>query len=180
MAKGLPAGLLYVSPSQINVKLPENLADGDAPVQICVRDVCSDEVVKEFSSHTAFVHVQEPSYVQMPIWIDIELPSPYSVSYPCRTDPWDFRSPSLEHNADLVDYKLELRREGAPVTEAQPPKRNMDWPQAGSHCMIWFNGLSRLPLNLAYTIDLPGNYSVRLTGSRGPEVVVQSAWTNFR
>jgi len=179
-ADGLRAGLLYVSPIQINIQLPGNLPDGPAPVQICVRDVCSDPVVKEFSSHTTFVHVQEPAYVQMPIWVDVELPSPYRISYPCRTDPWDFRSPDIEQEAEVVDYKLELLREGMPVAESSPPKRNFESGSPnGPQCMVWMNGLSRLPLHLAYKIDSPGKYSVRLTGSRGSEIVVQSAWTDF-
>jgi len=179
-ANGLPAGLLYVGPIQVNVKLPENVPDGPAPVQICVRDVCSDPVVKEFSSHKAFVHVQEPAYVQMPIWVDVELPSQYRISYPCRTDPWDFRSPGVEHDAELVDYKLELLREGMPVAESSPPARNFESGSPnGPDCMVWMNGLSRLPLHLAYKIDSPGKYSIRLTGTHGSEMVVQSAWTDF-
>ncbi len=178
-AGGLLAGLLYVSPTQINIKLPENLPDGEEPVQVCVRDLCSAPVTKDFSSHTAFLHIQEPAYIGMPVWVDIELPSPYRISYPCRADPWDFRSPSLDRSSELLDYKLELRREGVPVEEAAPPDRRVDRGiQKDPPCMIWFNGLSRLPLHLAYKLDSPGLYSIRLTGSRGPEIVVQSAWTD--
>ena len=180
-AGGLAAGLLYVSSGQINVKLPENLPDAPEPVLICVHGQCSEPVVKDFSSHTAFIHVKEPAYVQMPIWVDVDLPSPYTVSYPCRTDPWDFHSPSLEHKAELVEYKLELRREGVPIPEAQPPARTAyAWQQPEPPCMIWFNGLSRLPLHLAYKLDTPGAYSIRLTGTRGSEIVVQSAWTDVK
>src|SRR5712692_130610 len=37
----------------------------------------------------------------------------------------------------------------------------------------------RLPLHLAYRLDSPGVYSIRLTGSHGSEVVVRSAWTEI-
>lgn len=179
-AGGLASGLLYVSPGQINVKLPENLPDAPEPVQICAGGLCSEPVVKDFSSHTAFIHVKEPAYVQMPIWIEVELPSPYRVSYPCRTDPWDFRSPSLGQPSELIDYTLEVRRGGVPIPHALPPKARIEWgPQGANPCMIWFNGVSRLPLHLTHKLDSPGVYSIRLTGSRGWEVVVQSAWTDI-
>jgi len=178
-AGGLAAGLLYVSSGQINVKLPENLPDAPAPVQICARGLCSEPVVKDFSSHTAFIHVKEPAYVEMPIWIEVELPSPYRVSYPCRTDPWDFRSPTEEQPSELIDYRLEVRRAGVPIAHALAPEPRIEWgPQGASPCMIWFNGLSRLPLHLTHKLGSPGVYSIRLTGSRGSEVVVQSAWTD--
>lgn len=182
-AGGISAGLFYVGAKQINVKLPESLPDGPAAVQVCVHDACSEPVVKEFSSHTAFLAIKEPAYAGMPIWINVELPYPYLVAYPCGIDPWDFRGPTVNGPSDPNEYKIEVRRNGVPLAQSPRPVSVAQWRGPNGECIgglgAGFSPLSRLPLHLAYRLDTPGLYSVRLTGFQGANVVVQSSWMDF-
>jgi hypothetical protein len=85
---------------------------------------------------------------------------------------------------DVDDYRLEVRHEGTLLAEAPRPKIPMDgWESHSWGCMSGFGFETtppfRLPLHLAYKIDSPGIYSVRVTGSHGSDIVVQSAWTDI-
>ncbi len=180
-AGGKPAGLMYVDEKQINLKLPEGLPDGEAPIQVCFGEVCSDAVAMRFSAHTAYLHLQGPAYIHMPIWMELELPYPYRAAYPCRLDPWDFRSTTWDLY-ELDSYKLELRQNGAALAESPRPSAG-EWVEKFPGCMsgFGFGPPDRLPLHLAYRIESPGGYSVRLTVTSGPAsaVVVQSTWMDI-
>jgi len=156
------AGLMYVSARQINLKLP----DGPAPVQVCVGELCSDPVVEQFSTHTALIRVQEPVHAHMPIWVEVDLPEPYRLPYPCRISPWDFDGGSVE-----------VLHEGRPVARAPKPHTSDLQPEPIG-CLPFGSSRSRFPLHLAFRLE-PGAYSIRLTVSRGPEVAFQSAWLDI-
>lgn len=180
-AGGIPAGLRYVGPKQINVDLPKELPDGPAPVQVCVQEVCSEPVVKQFSTHTAFLNAAGPLYVGMPLWIEVAVPLPYRFVYPCSTDPRDFHGRGMDSPTAVDDYKMEVRRGGVLLAEAPAPKIvPPDWERKMG-CMSGFGlgaGAPRFPLHLAYRLDTAGTYSIRLTATRDSKVAVQSAWTD--
>jgi len=181
-AGGIAAGLRYVGPKQINVDLPKDLPDGPAPVRVCVRNVCSEPVVKEFSTHTAFLSAAGALYVGMPLWIEVGVPSPYRFAYPCRMDPWDFHGLQVDNIRAVDDYRMEVRRNGVPLAEAPAPKIAPAGWEAKMGCMSGIGiggGSVRFPLHLAYRIDAPGTYSIRLTCTRESKVVMQSAWTDI-
>ena len=97
-----PAELLYVSSSQINFKIPGGVPmEQFAPLRVCVGPVCSDPLPMWFSSRTALLSLERPAYVHMPVWIRVDAPPPYVVSYPCWNGPW---MPSI--------YEFEVRRNG--------------------------------------------------------------------
>jgi hypothetical protein len=172
-----------VSARQIRLWLPGKLADAAAPIQICVGDLCSAPAMAEFSSRAIVVQLQEPAYVHMPLWIEVDLPPPYRAGYPCRTNPWDFHGRRTDSLFSTDDYKLEVRRNGAPLAEAPQPKIPLAGWELHGGCMSGFGFETtppfRLPLHLAYKIGAPGVYSIRLTGSHGMDTVVQSAWTEI-
>ncbi len=165
-AAGFATGLLYVSARQINLKLPDGLPDGPAPLQVCVRDLCSDPVMKQFSTHTALIRVQEPVYAGMPIWVDVDMPPPNWLSYPCLTDPWDFRGNAME-----------VLHEGSPVVRAPKPHAS-DLQSSGPSPCLFGGSQSRFPLHLAYRLE-PGVYSIRFSLYRDGEVALQSAWLDI-
>ena len=181
---GIAATLQHVSARQILLWLPEHLGDAAAPIQVCVHDLCSEPAIAQFSSQAIFMQLEEPAYVHMPLWIAVDLPHPHRTGYPCRTDPWDFRGRRMDSLFDVDDYRLEVRHEGTLLAEAPRPKIPMDgWESHSWGCMSGFGFETtppfRLPLHLAYKIDSPGIYSVRVTGSHGSDIVVQSAWTDI-
>ena len=179
---GISGILQFVSARLIRLFLPANLADGAAPVQVCVHHLCSEPVMARFASRAVVLQLQEPAYVHMPLWIAVDMPAPYRVVYPCRTDPWEFHGRGTGGLYDVDDYKIELRHKGTLLAEAPRPTI----PVAAidkSGCMSGFGFEDtppfRLPLHLAYRIATPGDYEIRLTGSHGPDVLIQSAWTKI-
>jgi hypothetical protein len=162
-----PAELLYVSSGQINFKIPANVpTEGYSPLQVCIGTVCSAPLSMFFSTHTALLSFETPAYVHMPVWIHVDPPPPYSVSYPCLDGPW---MPS--------GYEFEVQRNGtllAPVPQPMPgtnrasPAGCDDRTLAGS-----------LPLHLMYRFDGPGTYSVRFTASKGGQILYRSDWTDI-
>jgi hypothetical protein len=162
-----PAELLYVSSYQINLKIPADVPpEGIVPFQVCAGALCSDLVEMRFSARTAVLSLERPAYVRMPVWIHIETPAPYLISYPCRIWPWDFRG-----------YEFEVQRDGRsllPIPQPPEPK----WLSSVDSC-IAPSARSTLPLHLLYRFDEPGDYSVRFTARKGTEIQYQSDWTTI-
>jgi hypothetical protein len=159
-----PAELLYVSPGQINFKIPADvLTEGSVPLSVCADTVCSAPLPMFFSTHTALLSLEKPAYVHMPVWVHVDPPPPYFVSYPCLDGPW--MPPG---------YEFEVRHNGTllpPV--AQPvPRAN----RAGS---VGCDGSGSLPLHLVYRFDEPGTYSVRFTATKEGKILYRSEWTDF-
>ena len=90
LVDGREAELLYAGAKQVNFKIPEEAPeDGSAPIEVCVRDKCSDPVVFRFSLRKAFLHLVGHAYVNMPVWIEVE--QPWSgIHYPYSIFPLDF------------------------------------------------------------------------------------------
>lgn len=161
-----PAGLMYVSPHQINLTIPEDApTEGTAPIRVCLGAVCSAPVMMRFSTHAALLTAESPAYVHMPVWIDVEAPSPFLISYPCAQWPWSFEG-----------YDFEVLREGRPLARLPQPPR----PRSSGVSCLGHDGHGRFPLHLLYRFDEPGPYSVRLTMRKGTEVLCQSDWMTIR
>ncbi|MCE5307394.1 MAG: TonB family protein [Acidobacteriales bacterium] len=159
-----PAGLLYAGPKQINLMLPADAPTlGTAPMRVCVREVCSDPVELRFSVRKIFLKMDGKAYVHMPLWIDVEHPTPYEFLYPCMNRP-----------GAIVNASLEVRYGGRPLAARAQPMY-MGRILNGSSCMAaGRSSEGRVPLHMLYPIDRPGVYSVKLT-TYG-ETLCESDW----
>lgn len=181
---GVAAGLLYVQEQQINLRIPYNVpTEGDVPFVVTREGRAGTETAVPFSPYGAAIKHSGVAYVDMPIWIEIQLPAPlgHSLRYPVTIYPTDFGG-----------HGFEVRRNGTllrPVVLRQP------FPIAGSGLggfgMVGRGSLvglpheprnpRRLPLHLAYRFATPGSYEVRYVGYdyRYPmekHVLARSAW----
>lgn len=124
------------------------------------------------------IHITEPAYAGLPVWIQAELPQILTARYPYATDPSWFGT-----------NKIELKRDGqllAPTSFPTAPSGGgiLDGSIAPPN-----SPQNRLPLHLKYALDQPSTYSVRWTvvrhqvsGTPGrfTEITVaQSEWLSF-
>jgi hypothetical protein len=165
-----PAELLYVSSSQINLKIPADVpTEGVAPLRVCVGTACSTPVRMWFSARTALLSMEEPAYVHMPVWIHVDPPPPYVVSYPCWWNgPW---MPS--------GYEFEVRRNGRSLAPMPQPSSPPNWPGTSTERCDAPSGRSSLPLHLLYRFDEPATYSVRLTARNENQILYRSDWIDI-
>ncbi len=157
---GVPAQLLAVLNGQINFKVPtEAPTSGEAAIVVTVRGVSSQPVMVPFGRRTkVMLSLAEPAYVHMPVWIDVDRPSPYDVSYPYALDPRSFGG-----------GKFEVRFNGIMLKPFENPQSDGPMVVAGL-----LNGSvapadsprGRLPLHLQYRFDVPGKYEIRFIGTR--------------
>jgi len=123
------------------------------------------------------IHMTDPTYTGLPIWIYAESSFPLEIHYPYGEDPEDF-GPN----------RLEVKRENQ-LLEKVPFK---PWVGRGGIVDGWIappsSPKNRLPLHLQYSLDRPGMYSVRWTmlrhnfqnGQMIETVVAQSDWLDFQ
>lgn len=162
LVDGHTSSLLFVGLRQINFKIPAQAPeDGTAPIQVCVKDTCSDRVEVRFSLHKTFIHLQGLAYVHMPVWIAVEQPAYFGIHYPYSIFPCAFGGARFDvfHNGEPL----------APLRQSLPDLGGTVAPQDSPR--------SRLPLHLMYRFDQPGVYSVRFTARAGQES--QSDWTDI-
>jgi hypothetical protein len=164
-----PAELLYVSSGQINFRVPADVpTEGFASLRVCVGAVCSASVPVWFSTRLALLSMENPAYVHMPVWIHVDPPPPYVVSYPCWNGPW---VPSA--------YEFEVRRNGkslAPIPQPSPPP---NWAGTSAERCGGPTVRSSLPLHLFYRFDEPETYTLRLTSKKGDQILYGSEWTDI-
>jgi len=174
---GIPARLLFTSPTQINLIAPQHAWESeDVNVQVVTKDGASAVVPVRFGVNRPVLSLAEPAFAGMPVWIHVE--SPYgkgSLRYPQRPEPWDFGSGRFDVRYDGKDLPLlpSIPYAGGFFTKSvglahEPPAAY----------------LSRAPLHLAYAFDRPGTYEVRYTELRwqpgGKQTVYQqSDWTRI-
>jgi hypothetical protein len=168
LVDGRASGLMFVGPKQINFKMPEEAPEeGSAPIQVCVRDTCSDRVMLRFSLRKAFLHLQGHAYVHMPVWIQVD-------------QPWsDIRYPYSIFPLNLGGAEFEVLYKGEPFPQARTAIS-----MCGSTAAPQDSPAGRLPLHLIYRFDQPGTYSVRFTGRSykypgAIEIATQSDWTDI-
>ena len=119
----------------------------------------------------AKISFPDPAYVGMPIWMQVDSATNYTIRYPSSTTPNDFY-------CNEVEVKQDGRR--LPPLKGVPPGG-----RAGAAC--GFLGVadiaqSKLPIHLQYPLTQPGTYLVRFTrreyrGAGKVEVAEQSYWT---
>jgi hypothetical protein len=122
------------------------------------------------------IHVTDPAYAGLPLWIYAELSFPLEIHYPYGEDPGDFGPNRLEvkrenHVLEQVPFKPWVVGRGIVDGWIAPPS----------------SPKNRLPLHLQYSLDKPGMYSVRWTvvrhnfqnGQMVETVVAQSDWLDF-
>ncbi len=174
LVDGRASGLMFVGPKQINFKIPDEAPkEGSAPLQVCVRDTCSDRVMVRFSLRKAFIHLQGHAYVHMPAWIEVEQPAIFDIRYPYSIFPRDFGGAEFEvfHN-------------GEPFAPLRPSSGGIAGRRGGGTMAPQDSPRGRLPLHLMYRFDQPGVYSVRFTERRDKDaqankIVSQSDWTDI-
>ncbi len=162
LVDGRAAPLLFAGSRQINFKIPADAPeDGSAPLQVCVRDTCSDRMMVRFSLRKAFLHLLGHAYVHMPVWIDVDQPATYDVHYPYSVFPLDFGGNEFQvfHNGEpLAPFRTAIGTGNSIVAPRDAP---------------W----GRLPLHLIYRFDQPGVYAVRYIARRDKHI--QSDWTEI-
>jgi hypothetical protein len=119
----------------------------------------------------AKISLPDPAYVGMPIWMQVDSPTKYTIHYPSSTTPNDFYC-----------NEVEVKQDGRllPPVKGVPPGG-----RGGPAC--GFLGVadiaqSKLPIHLQYPLTQPGTYMVRFTrreyrGAGNLEVTEQSDWT---
>ena len=100
------------------------------------------------------IHMTDPAYTGLPIWIYAESSLPLEIHYPYGEDPEDF-GPN----------RLEVKHENQPL-ERVPFK---PWVLGGGILDGWIAPPSspdnRLPLHLQYSLDKPGSWSAHTPGA---------------
>src|SRR3981081_2021929 len=118
----------------------------------------------------AKISLPDPAYVGMPIWMQVDSSTKYTIHYPASTTPNDFY-------CNEVDVKQNGRLL-SPLKGVPPGGRG--GPACG------FLGVadiaqSKLPIHLQYPLTQPGTYLVRFTrheyrGAGKLEIAEQSDW----
>jgi len=74
---GVPAALLYVQDKQINLRIPFNVpTEGLVPFVVTSEGRASLAVPVQFAPYLAAITLSGLAYVDMPVWIEIQLPDP--------------------------------------------------------------------------------------------------------
>ena len=180
---GEPAGLLYVHRDQINFKVPQSVPmEGTVGLQVVHRDQASEVVQIAAGMAPLRLISPEPAFTNMPIWVQVVIPPNRGayVQYPYSYGP-----------GDIGCNELQLRRDGR-LVKRTIPGRVGGGIGSGQMCGSGSFGdgyENRLPLHLAYRIEEPGNYEVRLNMGRSygwdralsdEGVFIQSEWTPLR
>lgn len=180
---GEPAGLLYVHRDQINFKVPQSVPmEGKVGLQIVHHGQTSAVVQVEAGLAPLRLILPEPAFTNMPIWVQVVIPPNRGadIQYPYSGGP-----------SDIGCNELQLRKNGR-LLERTSPVRFGGGVGSGPMCGSgsYGNGYgNRLPLQLLYRIEEPGDYEVRLKMGRArpwarsltdEEIFIQSEWTPLR
>ena len=98
------------------------------------------------------IHIAEPVYVGLPIWIRADLPETLTARYPYTEDPSWF-GPN----------RIELKRSGQIVTPASFASVASAGGVADGSIAPTGSPTNQLPVHLRYLLDQPGTYSIRWT-----------------
>jgi hypothetical protein len=174
---GRPAGILYVSDTQINFKVPqETPVEGEAELKVVFRGQ-EHSVKLPVGLDNVAISLDQPAHSGGPVWLRIDPPLGWqdTVRYPVRIQPWEFGC-----------QEIEVRRNG------QPLPRIAVRPGDGGISMGLICGTigivghpathtGRLPIHLQYRFDQPGVYEVRYTSRQEPshEILFRSDWTRI-
>ena len=171
---GIDAKLIFVSPRQINLVLPEHPWENEmVSVQVIHDDLASDMVPVRFGFNRPILALAAPAFTGMPVWVRVEKPwGKGSLRYPFYTAPWD-----------IGPGQFEVRFQEQELGIISPPPYHPFGGSIGLPREVPPKYLYRVPLHLVYSFDRPGTYQVRYTeyrDGRGPAdktVYQQSEWT---
>src|ERR1035441_8421824 len=185
---GVPAALLYVQDNQINLRIPYNVpTEGMVPFVVTREGRASPAVPVRFAPYLAAITSSGMAYVDMPVWIEVQLPDPLRRS---------LRYPVAIHPADFGGHQFEVRRHGVllpPNSARRTLPTLVNGP--GSYGTIGMGSLvglphepknpRRLPLHVLYRLDRPGAYEVRYVGydfryPMAKHVLARSPWIAIR
>ena len=179
-----PAGLAWVSASQINLKLPQDSPEsGMAFLRVIYRGQSSAAVELPAGWGKTTVALAEPAYVGMPVWLKVELRFGQGrVTYPSTWGPAAFGCNQVEARKDgkllPVQAGANWQRAYSGVGSGNPCGSIAPPPAPGSAAN---REGDRLPLHLLYRFDTPGTYEVRYTlrmgMGLGTPLRAQSEWT---
>jgi hypothetical protein len=185
---GVPAALLYVQDQQLNLRIPFNVpTEGMVPFVVTREGRSSPAVPARFAPYLAALTPPGMSYVDMPIWIEIQLPDPlwHSLRYPVTIRPADFGGHQFEVRRDGILLRPSSPLHALPVTGGG----------LGTYGTIGWGSLlglphepknpRRLPLHLLYRFDKPGPYEVRYVGydfryPMAKHVLARSPWISIQ
>lgn len=157
-----PAGLMYVGPygiatgsDQINFQVPEGIGtEGEAPVQVCVRNLCSEPLPVPFTNKDILLKLEAKAYVHMPLWVEFTIPLNSAFGYPARACPWD-----------VGGFQIEVRQDGHILPSRPMPKCKELSPLIGwSAISVRSRASHRLPVHLYQNFHNPGEYEIRMVG----------------
>lgn len=174
-----PAGLLFVSDKQINLKIPQDSPEGgDVEIRVVYKGQSSSAVRLPAGFEKTTLSLDQPAYTDMPVWLKVELPALWqnSLQYPFVTGPAGFGC-----------TQVEVRRNG----QLLPILPGANWYRrgfaiAGNICGSYGpqRAGGRVPIHLLYRFDQAGTYEVRFTLRNGPmeltgrtQTRAQSEWT---
>ncbi len=164
---GVPAVLLYVQDKQINLRVPFNVpTEGLVPFVVTRDGRISPAVPARFEPYLATIKPSGMPYVDMPVWIEIQLPSPLwrSLRYPVTIRPADFGGHQFEVRRDGILLPPKAARYALPVVLGGPGT----YGTVGSGSLVGLphepKNPRQLPLHLMYRFDRPGRYEVRYIG----------------
>lgn len=174
---GIETLLIYVSPEQINLVLPEHSWENEmVSVQVTRNGVASASVPVHFGFNRPILSLAAPAFAGMPVWVRVEKPWGKGwLRYPVFTEPWDLGS---------GEFEVRFEGQALSILSALPYL-----PPSMGGMTILLPGevpakyLHRAPLHLVYGFDRAGTYDVRYTeyrGGSGPAdrtVHQQSDWT---
>ena len=172
----IPAGLLYVSAGQINLKFPFGTPNGTASVRVVRGGLVSNPVSVRVGPPYIEVSLAEPAYVGMPVWVKVLSRGRTAFpSYPVSVNPIEL---------GCVDIQVRLRGELLPRIPEDPRMRpGIGGFQCGSVLPGEPVRPGQLPLHLLYRFEEAGTYEVRLAsrtasiGNTPGRVLTDSAWT---
>jgi hypothetical protein len=185
---GAPAALLYVQEAQINLRVPFTVpTEGIVPFVVTRNGRASPAVTGRFAAYSATITPPAKAYVDMPIWIEVQLPDglSHSLRYPVTIRPGDFGGHQFEVRHRGVLIPPISARHPLPVSEAGPG----GFGSIGRGSLV---GLPheppnprRLPLHLLYRFDTPGWYEVRYVGydwryPTAKHVMARSPWIRLQ
>jgi hypothetical protein len=173
---GIEARLIFVSPDQINLVLPDHPWENEmVSVQVIHDDLASTSVPVRFGFNRPTLSLAAPALAGMPVWVRVEKPWGKGwLRYPSHTEPWDL-------GPGIFDVRFQGQELGIlSLLPYSPPRFG---GMIGLPREVPPKYLNRVPLHLVYSFDRPGTYQIRYTEYRDPRgtapnaVYQQSEWT---
>ena len=115
---GLPAELLYVQEQQINLRIPFNVpTEGDVPFVTTREGRAGTPMAVRFGPYSLAIKHTGEAYVDMPVWIEIDLPDSlaHSLRYPVTAYPSDFGGHSFEVRRNGILLRPNAPRQSFPM-----------------------------------------------------------------